>query len=90
MVSSRKPKHYLKRSVFIWYHYPLGDSYEEPKDENKNPILVEITVSEDSMGASFIVPENAKSGDTLHIILEGIDNGGTNPRVYQRIIVTVA
>lgn len=76
--------------TLCWYHYPLGDSYEEPKDENKNPIPVEITVSEDSMGASFIVPENAKSGDTLHIILEGIDNGGTNPRVYQRIIVTVA
>ncbi|NSG88577.1 hypothetical protein [Blautia faecis] len=38
--------------------------------------------------ATFTVPEDAKSGDTIHIIMEGVD-GGTNPVAYQRVIVTV-
>ena len=75
---------------FLWYHYPLGDTYEEVKDADKNPVPVELTVSGDNGGiAEFIVPSDAKSGDTLHVILEGIDAGGTNPRAYQRVIVTV-
>ncbi len=73
-----------------WYHYPLGDSYEEAKDGDKNPVPVELAVSESGEEASFTVPADAKSGDTLHVILEAIDNGGTNPRAYQRVIVTVA
>ncbi len=75
---------------FLWYHYPLGDTYEEAKDADKNLVPVELTVSGDNGEiAEFIVPSDAKSGDTLHVILEGIDAGGTNPRAYQRVIVTV-
>ena len=71
-------------------HYPLGDTYEEAKDSNKNPIPVELTVSgPDGETAEFTVPADAKPGDTLHIILEGIDAGGTSPRAYQRIILNV-
>ena len=40
--------------------------------------------------AEFTVPADAKVGDTLHVILEGVDAGGTNPRAYKRVIVTVA
>lgn len=76
--------------TLTWYHYPLGDSYAEPKDADKNPVPVELAVSEDGAEASFTVPADAKSGDTLHVILEAIDAGGTNPRAYQRVIVTVA
>ena len=77
--------------TFLWYHYPLGDTYEEKKDGDKNPIPVEIAVSgENGETAEFTVPADAKSGDTLHVILEGIDAGGTNPRAYQRVIITVA
>lgn len=75
--------------TLLWYHYPLGDSYTEPKGSDKNPLPIEITVSEDGAEARFTVPEDAKAGDTLHIILEAIDSGGTNPRAYQRVIVTV-
>ncbi len=73
----------------FWYHYPLGDTYEEEKDENKDPVAVEVTVSEDGTEASFTVPEDAKAGDTLHILLEAVDRGGTRPRAYQRIVITV-
>ena len=38
---------------------------------------------------TFTVPEDAKSGDTIHIIMEGVDGGGTNPVAYQRVIVTI-
>ena len=76
--------------TFLWYHYPLGDTYEEAKDADKNPVPVEVTVSgENGEAAEFTVPADAKSGDTLHIILEGVDAGGTNPRAYQRVIVSV-
>ena len=76
--------------TFRWYHYPLGDSYEEQKDGNKNPIPIEVTVSGE-MGetAQWQVPAAAKAGDTIHIILEAVDGGGTNPIAYQRIILTV-
>ena len=72
-----------------WYHYPLGDTYDEAKDADKNPIPVEIDVSGDGQTAEFTVPADAKPGDTLHILLEAVDGGGTNPVAYQRIIVTV-
>ena len=50
---------------------------------------VGVTASEDGTEATFAVPSDAKPGDTLHIILEAVDQGGTNPRAYQRVIVTV-
>ena len=77
--------------TFLWYHYPLGDTYEEEKDGDKNLIPIEVAVSgENGETAEFTVPADAKVGDTLHVILEGVDAGGTNPRAYQRVIVTVA
>ena len=77
--------------TFRWYHYPLGDTYEEEIDGDKNPIAIEVTVSGDNGDAAeFTVPADAKAGDTLHVILEGVDGGGTNPIAYQRIIITVA
>lgn len=76
--------------TFRWYHYPYGDTYEEAKDDAKNPIAIEVTLSGDNgETAQFTIPEDAKAGDTVHIILEGVDGGGTNPIAYQRVIVTV-
>ena len=76
--------------TFRWYHYPYGDTYEEGKDEDKNPVAMEVTASGDHGGtAMFTIPEDAKPGDTVHVILEGVDGGGTNPIAYQRVIITV-
>ena len=67
------------------YHYPAAK--HQPGDMRKvyewdtNKYLGEI--------AEFTVPADAKAGDTLHVILEGVDAGGTNPIAYQRVIVTV-
>ncbi|MBQ8075379.1 MAG: DUF1593 domain-containing protein [Oscillospiraceae bacterium] len=76
--------------AFLWYHYPLGDTYEEAKDEDKNPVAVMVAVQGEAFDtAEFTVPSDAKPGDTLHVILECVDGGGTNPRAYQRVIITV-
>ena len=49
-----------------------------------------MTVSGDNGNtAELMVPEDAKSGDTIHIILECVDGGGTNPIAYQRVIISV-
>jgi len=73
-----------------WYHYPLGDTYEEEKDGDKNPIPLTLEIAgETGEIASFTVPADAKTGDTLHFILEGRDGGGTNPIAYQRVIIHI-
>lgn len=43
----------------------------------------------DTWRVSFTVPEDAKSGDTIHIILEVQDDGEHTLKSYQRVIVTV-
>ena len=75
---------------FRWYHYPYGDTYEEDIDEEKNPIPLALTESgEIHETVSFSIPDDAKAGDSIHVILEGVDGGGTNPVAYQRVIITV-
>lgn len=72
-----------------WYHYPLGDLYEEPVDADKNPVPIAVAASDGGATAELTVPNDARSGDTLHIILEAVDGGGVNPIAYQRVIITV-
>lgn len=77
-------------TAFQWYQYALADTYAEAKDAEGNLIELEVAVSGDNGSqAQFTVPKDAKKGDTIHIILEGVDGGGTNPTAYQRIIITV-
>jgi len=46
--------------------------------------------STDSLATSFQVPADAKPGQTIHVILEGTDNGAPPLTRYQRVVVTVA
>jgi Protein of unknown function (DUF1593) len=46
--------------------------------------------STDSLTTSFVVPSDAKPGQTIHVILEGTDNGTPALTRYQRVVVTVA
>lgn len=43
----------------------------------------------DTNKVTFTVPEDAKSGDTIHIVVEAKDNGKINLKHYQRVIITV-
>lgn len=38
---------------------------------------------------TFTVPEDAKSGDTIHMIVEAVDNEEFNLKHYQRVIITI-
>jgi hypothetical protein len=57
-----------------WWQYFEVDSYQGKLDLGDT---------------SFTVPLDAKSGDTIHLIAEAVDNGMPALRGYQRIIVTV-
>lgn len=43
----------------------------------------------DTNKVTFTVPKDAKSGDTIHIVVEAKDNGKINLKHYQRVIITV-
>ena len=74
----------------LWYQAAYADTYSEPLDELDEIIPLTLTVSgTNSEIMQFTVPGDAKPGDTIHIIAECIDNGGANPRAYQRVIFLV-
>lgn len=64
---------------YKWWQYFEVDSYDG-KIELKNS---------STANASFVVPGDAKKGDTIHVVVEGTDNGSPPLTRYQRVIVTV-
>ena len=65
--------------TFRWWQYEEADSYAGK---------VELT-NANTAETSFVVPENAKSGDTIQLICEVSDNGTPTLTHYQRVLVTV-
>ena len=49
---------------------------------------IELTGS-DTAEVTFTIPEDAQSGDTIHIVVEGEDSGAHGMKHYQRVIITV-
>jgi hypothetical protein len=64
---------------YRWWQYKEAGTYagkiEISDPENKN--------------ASFAVPADAKTGNTIHVILEVKDSGTPQLTRYQRVIITV-
>jgi len=73
---------------FKWWHYNEEDSYVESLDDNGKAIRIALTGSDTDV-ISFIVPEDAKNGDTIHIIAKATDDGEQNLSYYQRVVITV-
>ncbi|WP_433380915.1 nucleoside hydrolase-like domain-containing protein [Actinoplanes sp. CA-142083] len=67
------------RLGYRWWQYTDADTYAG------TVALSNAT----SPTTSFQVPADAKSGDTIHLILEVTDNGTPALKHYQRVIVTV-
>lgn len=44
----------------------------------------------DQAQMSFVVPEDAKSGETIHMVVEVQDDGAHQLKHYQRVVITVA
>lgn len=57
-------------------------------DENEVVDSIEITNPESSQ-MSFLVPADAKAGDTIHMVIEVQDNGKHQLKHYQRVVITV-
>ncbi|HEX6226945.1 MAG TPA: nucleoside hydrolase-like domain-containing protein [Chryseolinea sp.] len=60
--------------------------YEEP-GTHKGKISI---MNSEKADASFVVPQSARPGSTIHIIFEVTDNGTPGLTRYQRVIATVA
>ena len=64
---------------YKWWQYEDVDTYEG-----------KIVIQEpDKQNAFFIIPQDAKAGQTIHVILEVKDSGTPSLTRYQRLIVTV-
>ncbi len=90
---------------YKWWHYFEADTYQEytgqRPDISENMISINQALGEgeipggialegsDTNMVTFVVPENAKSGDTIHIIAEVVDDGVIPLKRYQRVILTV-
>ena len=46
-------------------------------------------LNENTMQAKVLIPKNAVSGQTIHVILEATDDGSPSLTTYQRVIITV-
>ncbi|WP_342671827.1 hypothetical protein [Paenibacillus sp. O199] len=64
----------------------LGLHRELAKGEKLDTIQLE---GSDTDAVSFNVPDDAKSGDTIHIVAEVQDDGEHQLKHYQRVILTV-
>ena len=65
--------------IYRWWQYKEADSYE---GSIKIP-------NADKQKSSFIVPADAKNGDTIHIVCEVSDKGSPQLTRYQRVILTI-
>jgi hypothetical protein len=65
--------------TYKWWQYFEVDTYEGKIDINQA----------DKSKASFVVPGEAKTGDTIHIILEVSDSGTPVLTRYQRTIIKI-
>ncbi|SMF65178.1 Protein of unknown function [Alteromonadaceae bacterium Bs31] len=65
---------------YRWWHY------REPSTYGKEVLISNA----DQQSANFIVPKEAKPGETIHIIAEVTDDGTPALTRYQRVLVTVS
>lgn len=64
---------------YKWWQYQEVDTYS-------GLIAIENPEMQD---ASFVIPEDAKTGDTIHIICQVSDNGSPKLTRYQRVVITI-
>lgn len=68
--------------------YGLSLGWTRQLDENEVVDAVTLTGA-DSEKMTFAIPDDAKAGDSFHIILEVKDDGELPLKAYQRVIITV-
>lgn len=68
---------------YNWWQYYEVDTYS---GESDGQIAM---IGQDTDVMSFVVPEDAKDGETIHMVIQVTDNGENNLSHYQRVILTV-
>ncbi len=64
---------------YSWWQYVEAGTYND-----------EVTIEgAESAEASFVVPDDAKTGDTIHMILEVTDSGTPKLTRFQRVIIAI-
>lgn len=74
-----------------WWNYCEAGTYAFKKqtvDGITTPVPVNM-IGASSKTVKVEIPEDAKNGDTIHIIAQATDNGEHNLKYYQRVIITV-
>jgi len=72
-----------------WYNYVEAGTYRSSKDTDPSkPSSIPI-VGKGTRAMSFVIPEDAKNGDTIHMIAKATDDGEHNLMYYQRVVITV-
>jgi hypothetical protein len=66
-----------KVTISFWQYNEAGTSPEK------------VIITAKGNNAQIKIPSKAKSGDTIHIIVEGTDNGTPSLTRYQRVVLTV-
>ena len=64
--------------AFTWSEFSDADTYEG-----------DAQISGTDSEITFKIPDDAKSGDTIHVLLTGTDDGEHNLSRYQRVIIKV-
>ncbi len=64
--------------AFAWSEFSDADTYEG-----------DAQISGTGSEITFKIPDDAKAGDTIHVLLTGTDDGEHNLSRYQRVIITV-
>jgi len=67
------------RVTYNWWQYYEVDSYAGKIE------IIDSYLDK----ASFIIPKDAKTGDTIHVILEVTDAGSPKLTRYQRVVIKV-
>ncbi len=62
-----------------WWHFPVG-TYEG---------AALVVDSQATAETTFTVPGDAKTGDTIHFVLQAIDNGSPTLTQYLRTVITI-
>ena len=74
-----------------WFNYMEAGTYRSSQDEDPSkPSAIAISGGSSHARMSFVVPEDAKKGDTIHMIAKATDDGEHNLSYYQRVIITVS
>ena len=73
----------IRDRSYDWWQYYEADTYDGDQDGT-----ISITGA-DTDTISFVVPEDAKEGDTIHMIIQVKDNRDNYMTHYQRVIITV-